>query len=432
MTKVSHAGFSHVQTKAGIAEYRLLANGLRVLHRREIHAPVAVVMVTYHVGSRNEVTGNTGATHILEHLLFKGSKRFNKTKDTHGDILLSNEGAIINATTWCDRTNYFAVLPAAKIELAIAIEADRMRGATFSADDLRSEMTVVRNEFERGKNHPEQIVDEALWATAFVAHPYRHPTIGWKSDIENVSVSALRTFYDTFYWPNNATVTVIGDVEASRVLALLKKHFARVPRSPHPIPTLYTLEPEQEGPRHVEIRRPKQTSNIASLGYKIPHGTHQDIAALHVLTKVLMGGKSGRLHRVLVDTGLSSGVDIFDHPFHDPGLYVTHVTLTRKLTHKRALDILRREFERIARRGVTPIELGRAKRQALVEFAYLRDGIYKEASVLNEAIALGDWTFYTSYLSSLEKVKCHEVQAVVRKYLIPSCETSAHFFGKSQ
>ena len=211
--KKKEPGFKFIKTSGGIEEYRLESNNLRILTLEDHSAPVATFMVTYHVGSRNEAIGYTGATHLLEHLMFKGSKKFNKEKNTAIWSELQNVGAQINATTWNDRTNYFEVVPSEHLERAIAIEADRMRHAFLKDEDRQPEMTVVRNEFERGENSPFDVLDKNIWATAYQAHPYHHSTIGWRSDIENVSTKRLKEFYNMYYWPNNATVTVIGDFE---------------------------------------------------------------------------------------------------------------------------------------------------------------------------------------------------------------------------
>ena len=210
MSQDTYYGYDFIKESGGIKEYKLRSNGLNVLVKEDGSAPVATFMVTYRVGSRNEVTGNTGSTHLLEHLMFKGSKKFNTKKGNTVFQVLQSFGARVNATTWLDRTNYYATMPSNKLEVAIEIEADRMRNAYIKEEDRQSEMTVVRNEFERGQNSPTNVLDEHLWATAYQAHPYHHSTIGWKSDIENVSIESLQEFYDTFYWPNNATAIVVG------------------------------------------------------------------------------------------------------------------------------------------------------------------------------------------------------------------------------
>ena len=234
---VSHRAFDYVQTSDGIEEYRLTANGLQVLLLPVAAAPVATFMVTYRVGSRNERAGLTGATHLLEHLMFKGTERFHKDRGTSIFPVLQRVGAQINATTWYDRTNYYELLPKEHLALAVEIEADRMRNARVSADDLASERTVVLNELDRGENESTRKLLHALYATAFFAHPYGHPTIGWRSDVERVTADGLRHFYDTYYWPDNATASVIGDFDRAEALDLIEQHFGAIPSAPDPLRT---------------------------------------------------------------------------------------------------------------------------------------------------------------------------------------------------
>ena len=225
--------FDQIKESGGITEYRHKDNGLTVLLLENHNAPVITFMVTYRVGSRNEAIGHTGSTHLLEHLMFKGSEQFNKKDGTAIWNVLQDVGAMINATTWFDRTNYFELLPKEHLSQAVKIEADRMRSAFIRDEDRKSEMAVVRNEFERGENDPWEALDKNIWATAYQAHPYHHSTIGWRSDIENVPTGRLKEFYDTFYWPNNATVTVIGDFDKTKTLILLDQQFGSISRSTH-------------------------------------------------------------------------------------------------------------------------------------------------------------------------------------------------------
>jgi len=295
-------------------------------------APVVTFMVTYHVGSRNEAVGHTGSTHLLEHLMFKGSKKFNKENRTAIWTILQDIGAQINATTWFDRTNYFELLPSEHLETAIAIEADRMRHAFLKDEDRQPEMTVVRNEFERGENDPFDVLDKNIWATAYQAHPYHHSTIGWRSDIENVSTERLQEFYNTYYWPNNATVTIIGDFETEEALKLVNDYFGKHKRSPKEIPEMYTTEPKQEGPRRLSIMRAGETG-IVGIAHKTPIGLAEDTYSIQVLSKILGGGKSSRLYRKIVDKGLATGMFMWDFPFKDNGLFITYVFLTPGTDH---------------------------------------------------------------------------------------------------
>src|SRR5256714_7061906 len=217
-------GVSFVAAADGISEYRL-PNGLKVLLVENRVAPVVTCLVLYRVGSRNEAVGYTGATHLLEHMLFKGTPTFNKERGTQIAATLQRIGADFNATTWYDRTNYFETVPSDQLELAITLEADRMRNSFIADADRQAEMTVVRNELERGQNEPVLVLDEAVYATAFREHPYHRPTIGWRADVENVPTARLKEFYDTFYHPSTATTIVVGDFDRDRALRLIAEHF---------------------------------------------------------------------------------------------------------------------------------------------------------------------------------------------------------------
>ena len=316
--------FNQIKESGGITEYQHKKNGLTVLFLENYNAPVITFMVTYRVGSRNEAIGHTGSTHLLEHLMFKGSEQFNKEDGTAIWNVLQDVGAMINATTWFDRTNYFELLPKEHLPQAVKIEADRMRSAFIRDDDRKSEMTVVRNEFERGENDPWEALDKNIWATAYQAHPYHHSTIGWRSDIENVPTERLKEFYDTFYWPNNATVTVIGDFDKAKTLVLLDQKFGCISRSPHKIPKMYTTEPIQEGPRRIIVKRAGEMP-IIGIAHKTPEGTNKDIYALQILGRILGYGKTSRFYKRFIDTGLAADVNVWSYPLHDNGLFITYL-----------------------------------------------------------------------------------------------------------
>jgi zinc protease len=428
--KKKEPGFKFIKASGGIEEYCLTSNKLRVLTLEEHSAPVTTFMVTYHVGSRNEAIGHTGATHLLEHLMFKGSKKYNKENNTAIWTELQNIGAQINATTWNDRTNYFEVVPSEHLERAIAIEADRMRNAFLKDEDRQPEMTVVRNEFERGENSPFDVLDKNIWATAYQAHPYHHSTIGWRSDIENVSTKRLQEFYNVYYWPNNATVTVIGDFEKKQTLALIKKYFGAHGRSQHAIPEMYTEEPAQEGPRRIMVKRAGQTG-IVGVGHKTPEGLNQDIYALQVLGKILTEGKISRLYKRIVDPGLATSLFMYDFPFKDCGMFISYVFLTPETDHNSVEEIILGEYRQIIKEGIQQKELDRAKAQIKANIAFSRDGSYAVASALNEAIAIGDWTFYSTFMDHIIKVSRKDIQRVAEKYLIEDQSTTGWFIPQN-
>jgi len=418
--------FEFVDASGGIEEYTLTSNGLRVLVLEQAAAPVVAFMVTYHVGSRNEWTGLTGATHILEHLMFKGTERFHKKKGTSIFEMLQRVGARVNATTWFDRTNYYEMLPKEHLPLAIDIEADRMRGALLDAEDLETERTVILNEYDRGKNEALRNLYDAVWGAAFVAHPYHHPTIGWRSDIEHVTPEGLRHFYDTYYWPNNATVSIIGDVDRGAALSLVEEHFGALDASPEPIPEMHTREPEQKGERRVKVHQEGQLGAVMT-SYKSPEGLSEDADALDILARVLASGKGSRLFKRLTDRGLTSDVFAMSSRLRDPGLFSLFAFLAPDATHEVVEEGMREAVQAVQQNGITDEELQRAQTQLKAKEAFGRDGPFAIAAQLNEAIAAGDWTLYTTYLDRIDRVTPDHVQRVAQTYLQPERATVGHY-----
>lgn len=424
-------GFVPVKTVGGIAEYRLPANGLNVLLLEDHSAPVVTFMVTYRVGSRDEVTGTTGATHLLEHLMFKGSTNFHPGIGKGFDTLMDSVGGINNATTWLDRTNYYENLPSDHLELAVQMEADRMRNLLLREEDRQPEMTVVRNEFERNENDPGAALDKEVGAIAYIAHPYHHPTIGWRSDIEKVSIGKLREFYDTFYWPNNATVSVIGDFQSATALRLIQRYFGAIPRSPQPIPQVYTEEPAQTGPRRVVVKRPGEVG-VVQIAHKAPPALHADHAPLEVLAVILSDGKTSRLYGALIDTNLAISADAAKGFFRDDSLFNTTAMLAPGVTHEQVEKTLIAAIEKVKQEGVTPAEVTRAVNKLLAGLAYQRDGSFAIAGHLNEAIAVGDWTVYFTLLDRLKAVTAADVQRVAQAYCQEDRSTTGWFIPQAE
>jgi zinc protease len=423
---VSVPGFTPVKSLGGIDEYRLDANGLDVLLKPDHSAPVVTFQVTYRVGSRNEVTGTTGATHILEHMMFKGSEHFNDPAGNSVKQYLGKVGAGFNATTSTDRTNYFGTLGKDSLEGYIAIEADRMRNLWLHEDDRQAEMTVVRNEYERGKNSPGNALYEEVTAIAYLAQPYHHSTIGWKSDIEKVPTQKLRDFYDTFYWPNNATVSIVGDIEPAAALTLVKKYYGGYTKSPHEIPVMYTEEPAQNGPRRVTLKRAGQLGTVL-IAFKGPSGLDADMPALNVLGAILSAGKNSRFSKALVDKSLATSAAGDIGASHDPGLFVVSAGLAPEVKHETVEAALLAEIDKVKKEGVTQEEVTRAISQYQADESYGRDGTGRVASALNEWIATGDWTYFVTYIDKISQVKPADVQRVASKYLNEDQSTTGWF-----
>lgn len=422
------AYFKELEQAHGAKRFEMVANGMQVILMPNAIAPVAGFQVTYHVGSRNEGVGHTGATHLLEHLMFKGSKNFNKEKNNNIDQL-ENVGAILNATTWLDRTNYFEVLPKAHLEKAIAIEADRMRHAFIAEEDRQAEMTVVRNEFERDENSPMSALHKNMWSTAYVAHPYHHNTIGWLSDIENVSIERLKAFYDTFYWPNNATVTVVGDFEETAVLDLIQKYFGHISRSAHEIPEVYTTEPKQDGPKRLVVKR-SGSPGIVAVAFKTPKGLDEAHLHMQLISGVLQMGKSSRLYKRLVAKGLALSLYAEDYPNIDEGLLVLYASLTPKATHEEVEAIILEEIEKIKSKTIPVAELERVKAMIEADQVYQRGSFFSSLNQVNEAIALKDWRYYLDLPEKMAKISGEAIQITAKKYLDEDQSTTGYFVPK--
>lgn len=423
MSQEKFYGFEFEKEVGGIKEFTMTSNGLTVLIKEDKTAPVATFMVTYRVGSVNEATGHTGATHLLEHLMFKGSKNY---KNGKADVILDSIGARTNATTWTDRTNYFGTLPSNHLETIIKIEADRMRGAIIVEEDRQSEMTVVRNEFERGENSPQRVLDQHIWSMAFQAHPYHHSTIGWKSDIENMPIEKLKEFYDIYYWPNNATVSIVGDVDTKEGLALVKKYFGKIRRSKHEIPTVYTTEPEQEGQRRVVLNRAGQ-QGVVGVAFKSPPAADKDMAPMIVLGQILDSGKNSRFYKQITDKGLVTSISASPSKFKYEGLFEIYASLTPGTKHEKVEELILEVLEEVKDSGVKEKELQKAKTKLITSRLFSQDGSYAIASGLNEAIASGDWTLYTSYEEKIKKVTLADIKRVANKYLVTQKSTVGYF-----
>jgi len=424
-----HPAFEFVREKADIREWRLASNGLPVLLLRSTVAPVATFAIVYHVGSRNEAVGYTGATHLLEHLMFKGTAEYDREKGTAVAAVLEAIGARFNATTWFDRTNYYETVPSDALEVAVKIEASRMRGALLRDSDRVPEMTVVRNEYERGENSPFQVLYKETFATAFREHPYHHPTIGWRTDIEGVATERLKEFYDVFYHPNNATAILIGDFEEEEALATLARHFDSIPASRRPIPAVYTVEPPQEGERRFVIRRTGQIAWVA-LSWRTVEARHPDTPALAILGNVLGGGLTARLHLALVETSLALSVSVVPWQLRDPGLFSVFAPVRPGVDPQTVETTIRAEVARVAAEGVTEAETEKARTQIEADVIFDRDSTDQVAGSLSEAIAVADWRWYADYPDLVRAVTPEDLRRVAATYFVDDGLTVGRYLPK--
>jgi zinc protease len=419
-----------VAERSGVAEHRL-KNGLKVLLVENHTAPVITLLVLYKVGSRNEAVGYTGATHFLEHMLFKGTKDHNPEHGNGIDDLLTQIGAYWNATTWFDRTSYYEVVPNEYLELCIKLEADRMRNLLLRQEDHDSEMSVVRNELERGENFPEDALEKELYAVAFREHPYHHPTIGWRSDVEGVPMDRLREFYNTFYWPDNASVILVGDFEAQAALKLMHKYYGQIPSAPKPLPEVYTVEPPQEGERRLEINRVGDLPRIW-FGFHTPEAAHEDTYALAALRHVLGSAyeRSSRLYKALIDKSLASDAFARHDDLRDPALFMVGATLNPDVEVKTVETTLLEVLDELAKVPVSKEELERAKSANRKGTILSKADPSSLAFMLGEAESKADWHWLIEYDDKFDKVTADDVMRVVKKYFVKENRTVGVFIPK--
>jgi len=396
----------------------VLDNGLKVLVEEVHAAPVVSFMVWYKVGSRNETAGITGISHLLEHMMFKGTPRYGK-----GEIarVLQRHGASFNAGTSIDYTNYYEVLAADRLELAVEIESDRMANALIPEEEHRLEMTVVRSELERNEDNPHRALYSELFAQAFKAHPYHWPTIGWRSDVESIRTEQIRDYYRRHYLPNNATAIVVGDVAADRAIELVRSRFGGIPRGPDP-DGVVTVEPPQLGERRFRIRKPGDAKYLL-VGYRNPAFTHPDTYPLDVLGIIFGHGKTSRLHQALVEGGIATEAEAVNETARDPYLFLVQATAVPGVSLEKVERAVHREAERLASSPVAQAELDRAKRQSQASFLYSRDSIRSLAQLLGYYETVGSYRYLDTYLEHIQAVTAEDVRRVAGTYLTEDART---------
>src|SRR4051812_8024918 len=415
-------GVRKVTSVEGITEYTL-PNGLRVLLFPDDSKPKVTVNMTYLVGSRHEGYGETGMAHLLEHMLFKETKTGRDVKKE-----LSDHGADFNGSTSVDRTNYYETVQAtpANLQWALGLEAERMTGMKMEKALLDTEMTVVRNEFEMGENSPSRILDQRVLEAAYTFHAYGRSTIGSRSDIEHVPMERLAAFYQKYYQPDNALLTVAGNFDESKTLAMISEMYSKLPRPTRKLDQTYTEEPTQDGERTVTLRRSGDHQEIM-LVYHGPSGAHPDAAALDVLTAVLGASPSGRLYKALVDNkkAVAAGMD-FDS-LHDPGYIQAMVRLRQDQSLDDARQVLLKTIENVAAEPPTKEEVQRAKDRLLKNIELELTNSEMVGVILSEYASMGDWRLLFLSRDEVKKVTEQDVLRVAKAYLKSSNRTLGEF-----
>jgi zinc protease len=403
-----------------------LKNGLKAM-LKEIHtAPIISSWVWYRVGSKDEQTGKTGISHWTEHMQFKGTKKFPANLL---DKSISREGGTWNAFTYLDWTTYYETMPASKIDLALQLEADRMKNSIFDPKEVDSERTVIIAEREGHENEPLFKLGEAMQQTAFRVHPYHHEVIGDMADLLTITRDDLYNHYKTYYAPNNAVMAVAGDFDTKVMLKRIKQLFEKIPAGKNP-PRLKRTEPQQTGEVKVTVEGPGDTAYL-QVAYRYPSATHPDFFALTILDSLLagasnfnmMGGgisnKTSRIYRALVDKEYAVSASAGAAVTIDPFLYTFTIVVHPKRKPEEALAALDEQIEKIQNELVTKAEIERAMKQARAIFAYGSENITNQAFWMGFAEMFSSYDWFTTYLNKLSKVKPEDVQRVAREYFQP-------------
>jgi len=416
-------GIQKLASVEGITEYVIEANGLHILLFPDQSKPTVTVNVTYLVGSRHEAYGETGMAHLLEHLVFKGTPN-------HPDIPkeLNEHGARFNGTTWYDRTNYFETVSSSDENLrwALEMEADRMVNSYISGDDLKSEMTVVRNEFEMGENSPSRVLMERVLSTAYLWHNYGKSTIGARADLENVPIDRLQGFYRKYYQPDNSFLIIAGKFDPMTALGMINETFAKIPKPERKLIPTYTREPIQDGERYADLKRVGDVQVISS-AYHIAPGSHQDYPAIDVLTEVLTSEPSGRLYESLVGSGKASSQFGWAAGLAEPGFVYFSADVLKDKDLAEAEEAMLSTLDAVKDNPPTAEEVERAKNRLLKDFNLQSRESDRVGRLISEFIAQGDWRLGFIYRDRLEQVTSEQVAAVAKRYFLPSNRTVGRF-----
>ena len=404
-----------IANSSEVKEYRL-ANGLKILIIEKHKAPVATFQVWYHTGSRDEPIGKSGLSHLLEHMMFKGTPKYGPSVFSK---IIQKNGGTDNAYTIKDYTVYFELFSSDRISLPIDLEADRMQNLTMDPKETLLERDVVIEERRlRYEDDPQNSLFEEVVAAAFKAHPYQRPVIGWMSDIKSIERDDLYNYYKSRYSPDNAVTVIAGDVKPDEIIEKIKNSFSNISPAGTQKKNIAFSEPEQKGERRVLLKREAELPYIL-VAYHTPNFPHADSCALDVLSLILSGGKSSRLYKSLVyEKKIALDVDTEYEGFYiDPYLFFVDATASPGKDIKDVEKALFLEIENIKQEPPSEYEVKKTKNQIESSFIIEQDSIYMEAMKYGIFEMLGDWKLINRYLEGIRKVTPEDVKRVANKYL---------------
>ncbi len=413
---------TYVTKVENVTEYKL-DNGMQVLLIPDATQNNVLVNIVYYVGSRHEGYGETGMAHLLEHMLFKGTKRIKDIKKA-----IADKGAQANGTTWYDRTNYYEILPASdeNLKWALDMEADRMVNSLILKEDLETEFSVVRNEFEAGENYPGSILEERILSTMYLWHNYGKSTIGSKEDIERVPIENLHAFYRNFYQPDNATLIVAGKFDVNKTLNWIGEYFGSIPKPARKLQPTYTVEPTQDGERMVQLRRNGDIQYVA-MGYHTPSFADKDYAANSALIEILTNEPSGVLYKALVESKKATKVYGYTLPLHDPGFTFFNAEVPKDQSVEEARTTFLKSMDEVQNLKLTEEDLNRAKNALTKRLENTYNNTISFAINLTEMIGAGSYKLWFINRDRIENLKLKDVQDVAAKYYKQSNRTWGMF-----
>lgn len=404
------------------AQKIILPNGLTVVTKELHFKPIVAAIIWYRVGSRNEELGQTGKSHFLEHMLFKGTDRYRKGEI---DLVTLQNGGANNAFTWLDFTAYYFTFASDRWEQALEIEASRMRNTTFAEEEFQSEKQVVEEELRIGLDGPWEALENEVWAAAFRQHPYHWPTVGWLEDLESATAADMKAYYDKWYHPRNATLILVGDFDTARALDRINTLFDSIPPGPEP-PRLRIVEPPQRGEKRVIVRKETPVERLL-IGYHTPAVGHADSYALHIAEAILSTGKTSRLYQRLVERDSSVTTAKATYNDHiDPSLFYLQAELKPGYLLEQVERAIYEEIDRLKTGPVAHSEIEKAKRQIEAELVFNSEEFLQQAILLGqyETIAYSEhipessrgYRYLDNFLDHIRAVSAEEVTRAVSMY----------------
>jgi zinc protease len=419
----------------GVQKNRL-SNGLTVITKEQHDKPIVASIIWYRVGSRNEELGQTGKSHFLEHMLFKGTDRFGKGQI---DLLTLQNGGANNAFTWLDFTAYYFTFASDRWEIALEIEANRMRNTTFAQEEFASEKQVVEEELRIGLDGPWEILENEVWATAFRQHPYHWPTVGWLDDLEAATAADMKAYYDKWYHPGNATLVLVGDFDTAEIMPKVEELFGSIPSGPE-AKLLGITEPPQRGEKRLIVKKETPVERLL-VGFHAPEVGDDDSYVMHIIEAILSTGKTSRFYKRLIEHDRSvASINASYHDHIDPSLVYIQAELKPGFQLEDVEQTIYEELDRLKTEPLSDAELVKTKRQIEADLVLSNEQPLQQAILLGqyETIAFSEKISEASrgykYLDSLTEktaaVTIEDVMRVAKKYFTKDNRTVGYLVNE--